>query len=125
MKEVGTTLAGCGEYETTVFVTCQFAAFHHWPDAPESHAFLRTMHRHMFHVKAWALVDHDNRDIEFIFLKERIETYCRGRLEGTQTSKSCEQFAKILLEAFKELFEVEVSEDGENGAIVRRLNEWF
>ena len=107
--------------KTRIFITCRFAAFHFWKDAPKEHAYLRDLHRHVFHVRLEKAVEHDDRDIEFIELKTRVQKHCqsylaiRAKVEGL----SCEQMAIRLLERF-EADLVEVSEDGENGAIVTK-----
>lgn len=111
-----------------IYVYCQtrFIGFHRWPDAPEEVKFLRDMHRHEFHVKATVKVKHDNRDVEFITLKDAIDQFMRP-LNPRQTvmhyqTKSCEMIAKEIIEGLEnasyDVYSVEVSEDGENGAIV-------
>jgi len=95
----------------------QFEAFHNWPDAPVEHAYLKTVHRHMFHVAAWKRVTHDNRDVEFIKLKRDMASYCLATFGSEATTLSCEMMAKELLEQF-DLDSCEVSEDGENGGRV-------
>ena len=106
-----------------VFVTLQVEGIHCWPECPFDEVdYLRTPHRHMFHIKAQKLVTHSDRDVEFIMLKHRIYEYLRIEY-GTNFdvclfgSRSCEMIAKELIEEF-ELTKCEVSEDGENGAIV-------
>lgn len=103
---------------TTIFARTQFEGFHRWPDAPDEVAFLRDIHRHIFHVTAYAPVTHENRDIEFILFKRKLEAFIkathRERLAETE-GWSCETWARVIGEHFGcEL--VEVSEDGENGA---------
>jgi len=101
-----------------VTVTFTFEALHRWPEAPDDVAFLRSLHRHVFHVKATKRVQHTDRDIEFILLKRAMlaavgELLAAG---GTETW-SCEAYAVNLLHTF-DLASCEVSEDGENGAYV-------
>lgn len=105
---------------TSVFVTTRFVGFHRWKDAPEQHAYLRNWHRHVFHVRLTVSVNHDNREVEFIDLKKQVDEYiaCIFVLPGP-FEHSCEQIARLLLDYFS-ASEVEVSEDGENGAILRR-----
>jgi hypothetical protein len=110
-----------------VFCTLQFDAVHNWPGCPiEEVAYLRDPHRHMFHVKAYKAVNHDDRDVEFIWLKHRIsefiqEEYKADTAYGPSTlnlgATSCEMLAVKLIEKF-ELSRCEVNEDDENGAIV-------
>jgi len=104
-----------------VWATLQFAATHHWPEAPQEVIFLRNPHRHVFHVKIWAFVDHDNRDIEFISLKNKVERHIqREYAERFLGKTSCEMLGRQLLDIFPEIDMVSVSEDNENGAEVWR-----
>lgn len=111
------------KYKIRVFCTLQFTATHRCPEevCPKTAMYLTTSHRHVFHVRCEALVKHDNRDIEFITLKERVQKYIS---EGWHLQNlgimSCEKMAVTLLDIFPELVKVEVSEDGENGAVVEK-----
>ena len=110
-------------FRRTVFCSFQFVAFHNWPDAPDHVDFLRNTHRHLFKVVASADVDHNNRDIEFTSMKDMIAGYCEKMFAGRNLgSMSCEDIAQDILEAFTNLCSVSVSEDGENGAVLRRLD---
>jgi len=103
-----------------MFVTVKttFDAVHCWPEAPTEVSFLRSPHRHVFHVKAVKLVTHADRDIEFILLKREIDRALAALLAtGSTAHWSCEMFAVWLIEQFA-LSSCEVSEDAENGAIV-------
>lgn len=110
--------------EYSVFVTFQMEGIHCWPEAkdvfPEV-AFLSDPHRHMFHFKCYAKVTHTDRDKEFIMMKREIQQYLSEKY-GSPTMQfgrmSCEDIGADLMETFKYLYRVEVSEDGENGAIV-------
>lgn len=103
---------------TEVFCTLQFEGTHSWPECPyDDVAFLRVPHRHMFHVKAWQPVSHNDRDVEFILLKRNIERYLDSMFpDGDLGHRSCEMLADELIREFH-LSRCEVSEDGENGAI--------
>jgi hypothetical protein len=103
--------------EITVWVTLQFPMFHWWEGAPPSVHFLKSNHRHIFHVKAWKKVNHDDRDIEFITLKEEMEKYVELHFENNSLRLSCEMIAMKLINSFG-LCKCSVSEDGENGAEV-------
>jgi hypothetical protein len=62
-------------------------------------------------------VSHDDREIEFILFKRQLNEVI-AQVNGPQTLRwSCEQWASYLVERFG-LSKCEVSEDGENGAIV-------
>ena len=106
-----------------VWLTTKFEGYHNWPDAPVHLSFLRSTHRHIFHVKMLFEVSHSDRDIEFIETKWKVEDYIKNRWDSSQarprTGVSCEMIAEDLLEHF-DAFRVEISEDGENGAIVER-----
>lgn len=104
-----------------VFATLQFQGIHNWPGCPfDEVAYLRDPHRHMFHIKAYKEVFHDDRDVEFIMLKNAIQKYIAETYpDGVLGAKSCEMLAVELIEKF-ELCQCEVNEDGENGAIVTR-----
>lgn len=108
------------EFEKMVFCRFSFPAFHCWPDAPDYCAFLRSTHRHVFHVEVGFYVSHNNRDIEFITKKQEIEDYIRGKYGNEHMgAMSCEMLAEELIEVFNAEY-AEVNEDNENGAIVRR-----
>lgn len=96
-----------------VFITTRFEGMHRWENAPDDVSFLRNIHRHVFHVRLVKSVSHEDRDIEFIQLKRRVDRY----IYNMGDLGSCEMIASDLLRAF-EADCVEVSEDGENGAIV-------
>lgn len=115
---------------TEVYCSLQFEGIHCWPDCPiEEVSFLRDPHRHMFHVKAYKQVFHDDRDVEFIWLKRRIQEFIATEFPnalGDAPSSafvanlgpmSCEMIANKLIDRF-ELSRCEVNEDNENGAIV-------
>lgn len=100
-----------------VYCTLEFEARHSWPGCPfDEVVFLRFPHRHIFKVKAVKEVGHLDRDVEFITLKRRVQTFV-SVFQPDAGSRSCEQMAKEILEAYG-LVQCEVSEDGENGAVV-------
>lgn len=110
--------------KTTVYCTLQVEATHNWPGCPfEEVDYLRVPHRHVFHIKAYAPVNHDDRDIEFIMLKHQIAEYMRvtyyDDAKGLHVfgAMSCEMLARELIAAFG-LSQCEVSEDNENGAVL-------
>lgn len=111
-----------------VWVSFQFEGFHCWPDAPDVVGFLRDRHRHMFHVKAWKRVAHDDRDVEFILLRRQLVGAVARKLEtfdgdGEATRNwSCEHWARWLIDGYA-LTRCEVSEDGENGAVLEVVQE--
>jgi len=109
---------------TEVYCTLQVEGTHNWPECPfEEVAYLRVPHRHVFHIKAYKNVSHDDRDVEFIMLKHQIkEFFYDGWWNSEQRlfefgAMSCEMIASRLISEF-DLSRCEVSEDNENGAIV-------
>lgn len=116
-----------------VYCTLQVEGTHNWPGCPfEEVSYLRDPHRHVFHIKAYKIVTHSDRDVEFIMLKHQIIQYLIGKYwsgwvknDFGHTGKalcefgamSCEMIAEDLITEF-DLSRCEVSEDGENGAIV-------
>ena len=106
-----------------IFVTFQKEGIHAYPDAPEGVEFLRHPHRHMFHFRVDIQVFHDDRDIEFILFKRELEDFYGDTAYGISLdNKSCEMLADELAEFIREEhpgrdIRIEVSEDGENGAL--------
>jgi len=80
---------------------------------------LRFPHRHIAHIKVMVEVKHNDREIEFIMFKHWLE-----KLEFN-TYTSCEDMAHSIKLLIQDTYgtdrdlEITVSEDGENGAIVR------
>jgi 6-pyruvoyl-tetrahydropterin synthase len=114
--------------ERTVYCTTRFAATHYYEGAPGSQAHLRHPHRHEFLVVVSVRVGHDDRDVEFLDLKERVDDHLdrlvheRGR-SGSIGERSCEHVCEWLAEQLDaadglNVRSVDVSEDGENGARV-------
>ena len=100
-----------------VVIKTQFPAIHSWPacDIP-SVSYLRHSHRHMFHVVMKFQVTHNNREIEFISMNEKVSASLNLFYKGKDLgSKSCEMIAWELMEEFNASF-VSVFEDDENGA---------
>jgi hypothetical protein len=100
-----------------IFVTLTFEGFHRWASAPDSVKFLRDFHRHIFHVKAVKSVSHCERDTEFILFKRELQEHINLIYAGQRFEHSCETIAIGIMNEFH-CETVEVSEDGENGAIV-------
>jgi hypothetical protein len=86
-------------------------------------SFLGHPHRHIFHFQVWISVTHDDRDIEFIQFKRWLQNlYGDGIIQLDY--KSCEMMADDLYKEISARYPnrsvwIEVSEDGENGAIVK------
>ena len=86
-------------------------------------SFLGTPHRHIFHFRVWIDVVHNDRDIEFIQFKRWLEKlYATGTL--ALDFKSCEMMSDDLYMQIAQKYPdravwIEVSEDGENGALIK------
>ena len=102
-----------------IVINTSFEAIHHWPECPfESVAFLRQKHRHVFYVTMKWLVGHQDRDKEFIIMKQKVNLFINKNWEKQDLGrKSCEMIATDLLTQFNAQF-VSVFEDNENGAEV-------
>ena len=108
---------------TVVYCKVLFEGIHCWPDCPfDEVKYLRDPHRHIFHIKAYKQVFHDDRDIEFIMMKHQIESYLKETYpSGHLGATSCEMLGRELMEKF-DLIEIEVSEDDENGAVIFKMH---
>ena len=116
-----------------IWVTFQKEGMHRYPAAATDPAlatgdeydvsFLANPHRHIFHFRVWADVVHNDRDIEFIQFKRWLENLYRdGTLQLDY--KSCEMMADDLYIQIASRYPnravwIEVSEDGENGALIK------
>ena len=86
-------------------------------------AFLANPHRHIFHFRVWIDVWHNDRDIEFIQFKRWLENLYRDSTLALDF-KSCEMMSDDLYIQIANRYPgrsvwVEVSEDGENGALIK------
>lgn len=121
---------------TFITVKTQFEGIHCYPNAPAEVAFLRQPHRHIFHVEAEIEVFHDDRELEFIMVKHRINQFFG--LYQELKSMSCEMIAEKLQDHLKQLYPVpdklkndcgphsriiniRISEDGENGVYLMEV----
>jgi len=85
-------------------------------------SFLGTPHRHIFHFRVWLDVFHNDRDVEFIQLKRWLIGLYSTVLELNY--KSCEMIADDLYQQIAAKYPnrsvwIEVSEDNENGALIK------
>jgi 6-pyruvoyl-tetrahydropterin synthase len=110
---------------TFAIIRTRFTALHRWEDAPDDVDFLRDPHRHEFHVEVKIQQFHNDRDVEYIMAKRAIDTYIRNTFDGRDLGeKSCEMMAENIISLCNKkwgedrFYEVEVTEDGENGALV-------
>lgn len=118
-----------------ITIRTQFEGIHCWPEAPEEVKFLRDLHRHIFQIRANVVVDHNDRDVEFIMLKHRVDEWLNTKYEQGGAGNvwhmgrmSCEQVAEEAIEVIKQFvgdqrtITVFVSEDGENEAMVQYVH---
>ncbi len=105
----------------SIYVQSQFVALHRWSAAPPDEAFLQAWHRHIFKVRIDLVVTTDDRDLEFFHVQRSLNMVLH-QWQGQEVEKSCEMFCDAIFAAlqpeYPSLFRVEVSEDGENGAII-------
>ena len=111
-----------GDYnlkQSFVYATNQVEFIHRWKDAPEEVAYLRNLHRHIAHIKTQIEVFHEDREIEFIMLKHRVQNYIEKVVY--EDNCSCEKLADMLLCYLQDNYGkdrdiiITVSEDNENG----------
>ena len=114
--------------KTKIWVTFRKEGIHCFPLAADDPkladvSFLANPHRHIFHFKVWITVFHDDREIEFIQFKRKLESwYETDSAEPLSLNdKSCEMmsddlFVKIASEYPNRDVWIDVSEDGENGS---------
>jgi hypothetical protein len=116
-----------------IWVTFQREGIHKYPAALTDPSlatgdeydvsFLGYPHRHIFHFRVWIDVLHNDRDIEFIQFKRWLENlYGQGTL--SLDYKSCEMMSDDLYIHIADRYPdravwIEVSEDGENGCLVK------
>ena len=117
--------------QTTVFCRTKFEGVHCYPNAPDEVSYLRTPHRHVFGVEVEISVYDNEREVEFIMLKHKVNEWIRKHLNGVgvweMETLSCEQVASQLvryldaqycsLDKERQII-VSIDEDNENGAIV-------
>ena len=116
-----------------IWVTFQKEGIHKYPAALTDPAlatgdeydvsFLGHPHRHIFHFRVWIDVFHDDRDIEFIQFKRWLENLYKDAILALDY-KSCEMIADDLYTHISARHPnravwIEVSEDGENGCLIR------
>lgn len=114
---------------TFIIVKFELEGVHRYPKAPPAVSYLRSPHRHMFHIEIGIQVFHEDRELEFIQVKNYLQDRCRnyfGVHVAGRSTKSCEQIAeairKIVLRDYphepRRLVHVQVMEDGESGVYI-------
>lgn len=95
---------------------------HYYQEACEPVAFLANKHRHIFVIRGFWNVTHNNREIEIIIAQRQVEKKLH-QFFGVPcdfAEMSCESIAEWLLDKFTSLSKVEVLEDGYGGATLTR-----
>ena len=119
--------------ERKIWVTFRKEGIHKYPAAATDPllatgdeydvSFLANEHRHIFHFRVWIDVFHNDRDIEFIQFKRWLENLYKDGILSLDY-KSCEMIANdlyinIAARYAKRAVWIEVSEDGENGCLIK------
>lgn len=114
--------------KSSISIKWEFEQFHRWANAPEQVAFLRNLHRHIFKCQLTLDVLHDDRELEFFIVRNRIlkEINIDAYMKDSEHKLSCEAIAKIFLSHIETWYpnrdiKLEVFEDGENGAVLELI----
>lgn len=109
-------------------IRTSFDHVHCWDSIPTTHPkqFLKYLHRHLFYVTCHIEIFHvDNgREVEYLLAKEMLDDMIQQSKDIWPENSSCESMAEIVLNYLVELYgstrayRVELSEDGENGALL-------
>ena len=110
----------------SIFMTTSFIGFHQWETAPEAVKYLRSLHRHVFHIRLEISVYHNDRELEYHMVLGAMNKFIDSEMLGAMWNNrwSCEDIAfKIVLWAAdaypgRPVYAVTVSEDDENGSRV-------
>lgn len=91
-----------------IIVQTQFEGMHCYPDAPAKVAYLRNMHRHMFHVKAEIEVFNNDRELEFVIVKNDLDAFLKTVY--VPDFVSCEMYAELIQTYLKSRWDIENEE---------------
>lgn len=114
--------------QISIIITLQVEGQHRWLNCPILEvAFLKSFHRHIFHIECEKVVEHNDRDIEIIRFKREVEDYFK-RIYFDPTlnmcnfkEMSCEDICQDLMDIY-DLESCTIKEDGENGAKIQRIH---
>lgn len=110
-----------------ITVSTAFEGFHRYVYAPEIVSYLRDVHRHIFNVNVKIQVFHNDRELEFIIVKHRLDNILKSlplRDKDLKAKMSCEMAAEEIINNLIAVYgahrdiTVSVDEDGENGSTV-------
>ena len=104
-------------FKENIIISTSFPAVHCWPACDiEEVSFLKNPHRHIFRVTLKVPVNHGDREIEFLHLKEQVNEFIRRHLAGKDLGNmSCENLCDVFAHETEAVY-CSVMEDGENGA---------
>ena len=121
--------------ERKIWVTFRKEGIHKYPAAATDPnlatgdeydvSFLANPHRHIFHFRVWLGVTHNDRDVEFIqFKRWLVKLYSSTQGVLSLDYQRCEMMAEVLSIQIAAKYPdravwIEVSEDGENGALIK------
>ena len=121
--------------ERKIWVTFRKEGIHKYPAAATDPnlctageydvSFLASPHRHIFHFRVWIDVFSNDRCIEFIQFKRWLESLYNGQGSVLELDwKSCEMMADDLYVQVATRYPdravwIEISEDGENGCLIK------
>ena len=104
-----------------IIIKLQKEGIHRWKDCPyDEVSFLKDWHRHVFHVEVKMSVTHEDREVEFILVKGRLNDFLSGLFKD-KMELSCEAISMKIFEFLSGLYgvyrnySIYVFEDGENG----------
>ena len=107
-----------------IVVNFEVEWLHNRPECDiEGMEYLRSLHRHIFHISCKREVSHNDRDVEIIIFKREISHFLKTKYNDPHYwcllfgRMSCEDIAELLIEKFW-LSSCEVLEDGENWAFI-------
>lgn len=108
------------DYQLFASISFQFEGFHKWEDCNNEQTYLKNLHRHIFWV--WVEIEqaHNDRDVEYIEAKNRIQEFWSEEIGDNKLVGSCEDIAEDILYLVKMRYpnrkiKITVKEDNENG----------
>lgn len=105
----------------SIIIRTQFEGIHQYINAPDTVSLLRSAHRHLFYVEVEMEVKHDDRELEFLLVKNKLNEYLQTR--PFTITASCEQMASMISQFLINQYGERniictVYEDNENGGRV-------
>ena len=112
------------EMSVKIVINITIPWIHRWKNCDiDEVSYLKDYHRHLFYIRCEKKVRHNDRDIEIISFKTKIENYLWEEYWVMWNCEfwdmSCEMIAELLMKEFS-LDLCEVLEDWENGALLTK-----